>query len=140
MTAATLDQALSPDERESLWIGGGVLLLVAGLGGYLIHPLLGAGVIGLVAAPVFVLAPERALLLFAVSLPFDAVSGLSEGGSLSLTRVFGLALVGGWVVHVLVEGRRVRLTRPAWLLVAFAGLAALSLGWAADTSVTLRAL
>ena len=53
------------------WIAGGALALVSGLAAALVHPALGLAVVGLLAAPLFVLAPSRALLLFAAVVPFE---------------------------------------------------------------------
>jgi O-antigen ligase len=123
------------------WMAAATLFLVFGLAAFVASPLLGVAVLGLFAAPLFVVAPRHALLVFVAMLPFDAVSVFGEAdAALSLTRVVGLALFGGWVLHQLVEQRRVRLTRGAWRLVAYVGFACVSVVWAADPSATLRAL
>jgi O-antigen ligase len=120
-------------------LGAVAVLLVLGLGGYLVHPVLGFGVIALLAAPVFVVAPKYALLALVALLPFDAVSALDANGA-TLTRLLGMAIMGGWVVHVLVEGTTVRVTRSAMVLALYVAFAALSIGWAADPGVAVRAL
>src|SRR5689334_15012988 len=89
------------------WIAAGTLVLLLGLGAFVVSPVLGAAVLGLFVAPLFVVAPRHALLLFVAMLPFDAVSVFGEADSaLGATRVVGLALFGGWVLHLLVEPRR----------------------------------
>jgi O-antigen ligase len=123
------------------WMAAASLLLLIGLAAFVASPLLGVAVLGLFAAPLFVVAPRYALLVFVGMLPFDAVSVFGEADSaLSLTRVVGLALFGGWILHLLIERRRVRLTTGAWRLVAYVGFACLSVVWATDPSTTLRAL
>lgn len=121
------------------WVGAAAVLLVLGLAGFLVHPLLGLGVLSLLVAPLFVMAPKYALLLFVAILPFDAVSAIESDGA-SLTRLLGVALMGAWALHVLVEGKPIRVTRPAMALAVFVGFAALSVGWAADPGVAFRAL
>src|SRR5262249_38515770 len=123
------------------WVAVGAVLLAVGLAAFVASPMLGAVVLGAFAAPIFVLAPRHALLLFVAMLPFDAVSALGNAdNTFSLTRVVGLALFGGWVLHLLAEGRRVRMAPGAWHLVAYAGFAILSVVWSAQPDVTTRAL
>src|SRR5262249_61006480 len=62
-------------------------------------------------------------------------------GALTITRLLGIAVVGGWVLHVVASPRRrVGLGRPGVLLFAYVIFATISLGWASDTDVTLAAL
>src|SRR5262249_43444987 len=62
-------------------------------------------------------------------------------GALTITRLLGIAVVGGWVLHVVASPRRrVGLGRPGVLLFAYVMFATISLGWASDTDVTLAAL
>jgi O-antigen ligase len=137
---ATMD-GFRGDADARPWIAVATLLLFVGLAAFVVSPKLGIATLGLFAAPLFVTAPRYALLLFVAMLPFDAVSVLGDAESaFSLTRIVGLALFGGWVIHTMVERRRVRMTRGAWHLVAYVGFACLSVVWAADPSSTLRAL
>jgi O-antigen ligase len=123
------------------WTAAAIVLLLVGLAAFVVSPVLGVGVGALLVAPLFVLSPRYGLLVFAALLPFDAVSALGDGErALSLTRLVGLAVIGGWIVHLLAERRRVRLGRSTRWLVAYVGFAALSVVWATDPSVTLRAL
>ena len=65
----------------TLWLGAGIVLLVLGIAGFLVHPALGLGAIALLAAPVFVVAPKYALLFLVALLPFDLAPvglGLAE--------------------------------------------------------------
>jgi O-antigen ligase len=121
------------------WVAAAGLLLVVGLAGFLVHPVLGLAVVGLLAAPLFVTAPQYGLLLFVAILPFDALL-LSQESAVSPTRLLAMVLLGGWIVHLIVEGRRVRLARGAWLLAAYVAFAAVSVGWAANTEVAVSAL
>ena len=122
------------------WIAVASVLLLLGLAGFLVHPVLGAGVLAVLVAPVFVLSPRYALLLFLAVLPLDALTTIDESGMLSLTRLLGLALVGGWILHLLVERRRVRIAPAAWRLGAYVAFALVSIGWAADPGVSMRAV
>src|SRR4029077_18966458 len=97
----------------------GALVLAVGLGAFFVHPLLGAAVLGLFAAPLFVVAPQYAFLFFVALLPFDAVSSLQSDGGVTITRLIGLALFSGWILHLVIERKRVRLTRGARILCIF---------------------
>ena len=141
----TWSEAVTADPWRSgngamAWIGIASFLLLLGLAGFLVHPVLGVGVLALLGAPVFVLSPRYALLLVLAILPLDALTSIDEGGMLSLTRLLGLALLGGWVLHLLVERRRVRIAPGAWRLGAYVAFAAVSVGWAADPGVSMRAV
>ena len=139
----TLGQWRNGGTASAPWLAAGALVLALGLAAFFVHPLLGAAVLGLFAAPVFVTAPRHAFLLFVALLPFDSVSSLSTdgggGGGVTITRLLGLALFAGWIMHLVIEKKRVRLTRGAWGLVAFVGLAAVSVAWAALPMVSLPA-
>src|SRR5262249_57034019 len=96
---------------------------------------------GLPAAPLFVLAPHLSVLGLVAALPFDALASLDETRALSLTRLLGFAVLGGWVLHLVASPRRrVRLGRPGQLLFAYVTFATVSVGWASNTDVTLAAL
>lgn len=104
-------------------------------------PTLALAALALPAAPLLVLAPELAVLGLVAALPFDALTALDESQGLSLTRLLGIAVLGGWVLHVVASPRRrVRLGRPALLLLAYVTFAGVSLGWASDTDGTMTAL
>jgi O-antigen ligase len=120
-------------------IAAGALLL-GGLLAFLVHPVLGIGVLGLLVAPVLVLAPHHGVLALVAVLPFDAVLAFGEESAFGMTRLLGLAVVAGWVAHVLFERQAVRLAPAGWIFVAYAGFAGLSLAWAADVGTTIRAL
>ena len=137
--AITVGEWRSGGSRQVPWLAAGALLLALGLVGFLIHPILGAAVLGIFVAPIFVTAPRYALLLFAALLPFDGVSSVGDGG-ITLTRLLGLALFAGWILHVLITRERVQLTRAGWGLVAFGLFAALSVAWAPDPASSGRAV
>jgi O-antigen ligase len=123
------------------WIAVGVIALGAGTMACLTSPALGLAALALPAAPLLVMAPELALLALVAALPFDALAAVDESGMLTLTRLLGIAVLGGWVVHVLARpARRVRLGRPGRLLLAYVAFATVSIGWSGDTDVTLTAL
>jgi len=118
-----------------------VIVLGAGAAACLVSPKLGVAALALPAVPLLVLAPEMALLALVVILPFDTLGSLDESSTLSATRLVGTAVLGGWVLHVMAHPRRrVRLGRPGLLLLAYVAFATLSIGWAADTDITLTAL
>ena len=105
---ATMGQWRNGGTAAAPWIAGGALVLAVGLGAFFVHPLLGAAVLGAFAAPLFVTAPRYAFLLFVALLPFDAVSSLSSdggagGGGVTITRLLGLALFAGWIMHLVIE-------------------------------------
>jgi O-antigen ligase len=115
-------------------------VLIAGAVACLDSPLLGIAVLVLPAVPLLVGAPGLALLALIAALPFDAVASLVESHTLTLTRVLGVAVLGGWVLHVAWHGRTIRLGSPGLLILAYVAFAAASIGWASDTDVTLTAL
>lgn len=125
------------------WIAAAVALVALGAGAAACFssPMLGVAALALPAAPLFVLAPHLAILGLVAALPFDALSSLDDTGALSLTRLLGVAVVGGWVLYVVASPRRrVRLGRPGALLFAYVLFATISIGWASDTDVTGAAL
>jgi len=139
-STATLGQWRNGGTAAAPWLAAGALVLAVGLGAFFVHPLLGAAVLGLFAAPLFVVAPQYAFLLFVALLPFDAVSSLQSEGGVTITRLIGLALFAGWILHLVIERKRVRLTRGARRLCVFVAFAGVSVLWAGDPSVSLRAV
>jgi O-antigen ligase len=123
------------------WIVVAVVALGAGVAACLVSPALGVVALALPAAPLLVLAPEMALLALIAVLPFDTLGSLDQSSTMSVTRLVGIAVLGGWVLHALAHpGRRVRLGRPGLLLLAYVVFATASMGWSGDTDVTLTAL
>jgi O-antigen ligase len=108
---------------------GAALLLAGGLA-YLINPAFGVAALGIPVLPIFVLYPAHALLAFVAAMPFDAVAALLPDRTLSLTRLLGIAVIGGWGVWVLVNRVRVRLTTAGILLGGYVAFATLSYFWA----------
>ena len=123
------------------WIAVAVLALGAGAAACFASPALGVAALALPAAPLLVVAPDLAILALVAALPFDALAALDDTGMLTLTRLLGIAVLGGWVVHVVAHPRRrVRLGRPGLLLLAYVAFAAVSIGWPPIPDVALTAL
>ena len=121
---------------------GGVLLLL-GTFAFFISPKFGAAALGLPALPLLVMYPAHALLLFIGAMPFDSVAALLPDRTLTLTRLLGIAVIGGWAVWVLVNRVRIRLTGAGLLIGGYVAFAALSYFWAdrpAETASQLRTL
>ena len=116
------------------------LALGAGAAAGICGPTIAAAALALPAAPLLRLAPDLALLAHITALPFDAVASLVEDRTLTLTRVLGIAVLGGWVLHVVARAKRVRLGRPGLLLLAYAAFAGASIGWSNDPDATQEAL
>ena len=132
---------VSERPTEWPWIALAVLALGAGAAACFASPALGIAALALPAAPLLVVAPDLAILALVAALPFDALAALDETGMLTLTRLLGIAVLGGWVVHVVANpARRVRLGRPGLLLLAYVAFAAVSVGWSPNTDVGLAAL
>jgi O-antigen ligase len=97
--------------------------------------LLGAGVI--------VYWPMIGVLLFAITIPIEALLTFDAFGSATFTRVLGTGVMAGWLGHKLLTGEpwtavfRNKLLLPGTL---FVGLACVSVLWAQDPSATLRAI
>jgi O-antigen ligase len=114
---------------------GGLLMLVGGAM-FLSDPRFGLAALGLPALPVLVMYPAHALLVFIAAMPFDAVAALLPDRTLSLTRLLGVAVIGGWAVWVLVNRVRVQLTTAGLLLAGYVALAGLSYFWAGNQEYT----
>jgi len=110
-------------------VGVGALLLVLGVAAFLADPRFGVAALGLPALPLLVMYPAHALLVFVGAMPFDAVAALLPDKTLSLTRILGIAVIGGWGVWVMVNRVRVRLTTPGLLLAGYVALAGASYYW-----------
>lgn len=122
------------------WVALAAAVLLAGIGAALMHPLAGVAALALPLLPVLVLAPDVALLGLAAVLPFDAIASLAASQTLSLTRVLALPVVAGWMLWLLMHRQRVRMGVPLLALLAYVALAAVSIAWASDPSVTWRGL
>jgi O-antigen ligase len=129
--------------RPAWWIPFAIALLALGAGAAacFTSPALAVAALALPAAPLLFLAPDLAILGLIAVLPFDALTSLDDAGALALTRLLGIAVLGGWVLHAVANPwRRVRLGRPGLLLLAYVTFATVSIGWASDTDVTMTAL
>src|SRR4051794_11673864 len=73
------------------------VLLPLGVLAFLATPKLGLLALVALAAPVLVLSPSVGLLALIATLPIDAVGSLGPPGTATVTRLLGLAVVGGWV-------------------------------------------
>ena len=122
------------------WIIGGAAAVLTGLAAYDIDPRAGIAVLGAAAAPLLVVMPQRAFLILVAALPFDALASLAESRTLSLTRLLGVAVLGGWLAHALITRTPIRLGRAGWLLAAYVAFAALSVAWAPDTDDAMAQL
>jgi O-antigen ligase len=123
------------------WIVVAAVALGAGAAVCAVSPALGMATLVLPAVPLLVVAPELTLLALVAVLPFDDLAALDASHTLSLTRLLGIAVLGGWVLHVVAHpARRVRLGRPGLLLLAYVAFATLSIGWSGDMDVTVTAL
>ena len=111
-------------------VGVGAVVLLLGVFAFFIDPKFGAAAFGLPVAPLLIMYPSHALLLFIGAMPFDAVASLLPDRTLTLTRLLGIAVIGGWSVWVLVNRVRIRLSAPGLLLGAYVAFATLSYFWA----------
>lgn len=120
------------------WIAAGAGLLVAGIAAFLVSPKLGILALGLPAAPLVVLYPQLGLFAVIALVPFDSIASLVPSRTFTLTRLVGMAVMGGWVVNVLVRRERVRLGLPGLLLVAYVAFALVSLWWTPDPAGSVQ--
>ncbi|MEW6268547.1 MAG: O-antigen ligase family protein [Thermodesulfobacteriota bacterium] len=118
----------------------GAIVLPIGVAAFLVHPKLGALALGGLLAPLLVVSPPHALLLLIAALPVDAVASLGPPGTATLTRLLGFAVMGGWVVHVLLYRERIRLGAPGLWLLAYIAYSAISLLWTQDREAGLSTL
>jgi O-antigen ligase len=127
---ARLSPAVVQDNTLAVVVVGiGALLLLLGSMAYFVNPLFGAATLGLPVAPLFLMYPAQAMMLLVGVMPFDNVAGLLSDKTLSLTRLLGLAVIGGWAVWVLANRARVRLTVPGLLLGGYVAFALFSYFW-----------
>jgi O-antigen ligase len=118
----------SPKTSVPLVLAAGVGALLVGIAGFSVSPKLGLLALGLPIAPFFVLAPDKALLLVVAALPFDAVAALAQGSG-TLTKLLGMAVMAGWVLHVLLRRHRIQIGRPGFFVLGWITMAILSLMW-----------
>lgn len=131
----------APPHRTVVWgLVAAAGVLVAGLAAFMVSPKLGLLALGVPAVPVLVLAPDKAVLLVLAALPFDAVASIAGAGTITLTRLLGMAVLGGWVLHVLVRRRQLRVGAPGYVLLAYVAFAAASTLWAEDPAATMDRL
>jgi hypothetical protein len=142
MTSHVLELRSPADGRAAtaVWGLAALGLLAAGIAAFTTDPRMGLVMLGLLAAPLFVFVPELGVLLLAAVLPFDALAGVTEEGSFTLTRLIGAGLLGAWALHVIARRQRVRLGRPGLWLSGYVVFAAASTAWAVDPSLTIPAL
>jgi len=120
------------------WLAAGGGLLFVGIAAYLVSPKLGILALGLPAAPLLVLYPQLGLLGVIALIPFDSIASLVPSRTFTLTRLVGMAVMGGWVVNLLVRRERVTLGTSAILLLAYVAFALISLGWAPDPAESMQ--
>src|SRR5262245_61328947 len=127
-TSAGAARSRTAPAWPAAWVGAVVLLVLgAGVAACFTSPMLGVAALALPAAPLLLFAPDVAVLGLVAALPFDALTSLDEAGALALTRLLGIAVLGGWVLHVVASSRRrVRLGRPGLLLFAYVTFATVS--------------
>jgi len=118
----------------------GVAMLLVGGVAFFVNPKLGLLTLGLPVVPAFVMYPAQALLVFVAAMPFDAVAALLPDRTLSLTRILGAAVIGGWAVWVLLNRARVRLSAPGLLMGGYVAFAGLSWFWADNQEMAGRQL
>lgn len=126
--------------QSALWLLLGFVLLLAGLAAFMASPKLGIMALGLPALPLLVLFPPQALMLVIALVPFDAVASLGPPRSTTITKLVAVAVIAGWVVHLLIRRQRLRMGGPALLLVAYVAFAAASSIWAEDRAATFHRL
>src|SRR5260370_14833717 len=83
------------------WIVLAVLALGAGAAACCASPALAVAALALPAAPLLVVAPDLAILTLVAALPFDALAALDDTGMLTATRLLGIAVLAGRVVHLM---------------------------------------
>jgi O-antigen ligase len=144
--AARIDPRLPQAETEPYsrllsWLPVfAVVALPLGVLAFFAHPKLGALALASLVAPLLVISPRHGLLLLIAALPIDAVGSLGPPGTATITRLLGVGVMAGWVLHVLLRRERVVLGRPGGLLLAYLAFAASSLLWAEDRAAAFATL
>lgn len=126
--------ATRPLRTEAYSVDGWIILaaasvLIAGITAFLISPKLGLLALGLPLAPLFIVAPDRAVLLLAAAIPFDALASLGPPGTLTVTKLIAAGVIGGWGIHVLLTRTRLRIGLGGYFLLAYLILATTSILW-----------
>ena len=138
MTTATLAtqrrsmraNTATASNAELPWLLLGGTVLVAGVAARFLGTTAALAALAVPLVPLLVLAPQHALLLVIAAIPFDAVAALGDARTLSVTRLLGTAVLGGWVLHAIVFRRRLQLEAPARWLLAYVAFAGVSIYWA----------
>lgn len=101
---------------------------------------LGAVAGGAIVLSMF-LSPAICFYLVALSLPLERIGRLTEDFSsftISLSRIVGLIALMAFLLHVLIQRRRIRFGMAFWLYAGYTALAALGILWALQEKDALR--
>jgi putative inorganic carbon (HCO3(-)) transporter len=135
-----MDAITSPLDRPALSpplvVGAGAAVLAAGALGFVVDPRLGVVALAAPAALIVVTAPAAGVALLLFALPLEELAALAPGGFLTLHKLLGMAVVGGWLLHALLQRRPIRVPSVALVLGAFVLWAAVSALWAVDPGMT----
>ncbi|MBP1689976.1 MAG: hypothetical protein H6Q34_549, partial [Deltaproteobacteria bacterium] len=108
------------------WVLIGFGLLLVGIVAFVVSPTAGIIFLGLPVLPWIVIFPLQALTLLMASIPFEWIGSLGPPGSTTITKLLAVAIMAGWVVHLLIHKQRVRIGSAGLLLVSYVAFGALS--------------
>ena len=121
-----------------LVVAAGAGLLAAGVLAWTIDPRLGVAALAAPVGLLLVVSPPIGTALVFFALPLDELSALVGGGALN--KAVGVAVVGGWLLHALLQREAIAAPLIAIPLAGFVLWGAVSTLWAFDPSATIHLL
>lgn len=119
-----------------LWI---LAILAGTLTGVIITRDQGVFVLGVFLAGVVVFfRPDVGLILMLLFIPLEQVFTINQ--STTLIRVVGVVAFSGWLLRVLLDGKKIKTGKPFWLLTLLLVWCFSSVAWATDAGSSLTRL
>ncbi len=115
-------------------------LVVVAVGAVLFaaEPRLGVAALGIPAALVIAVSPLIGTALLVFGLPLEELGGLTPDGFLTLNKLLGVAVVGSWLLHALLQRRPIRVPLAAVPLAALVLWGATSALWAVEPGAAIH--
>jgi hypothetical protein len=122
-----------------LVVGAGAAVLAAGALGFVTDTRLGLVALAAPVGFLVVTAPAAGAAVLLFALPLEELAALAPGGFLTLHKLLGMVVVGGWLLHALLQRRPIGAPSIALLPGAFVLWGAVSALWAVDPGAATHA-
>ncbi|HJQ75405.1 MAG TPA: O-antigen ligase family protein [Gaiellaceae bacterium] len=120
-----------------LVFAGAGLVLAGGVAAYTLDPRLGVAALVAPVVAAFLLSPPTGTALLFFVLPLEELAAITGGLA---TKLLGLGVVGGWLLHALLWRESIGAPRISAPVVGFLLWAAASALWAVEPGTSLRLL